>query len=297
MVLRVTRFLPFLLVAGCSAAPSFMPHDTGPPPAGAVGRDGGRVDRLFFAVTGDTRPAECDAGDRYPRATFSRIASSMRALGVQFALDLGDHMFVCSGSQAEAQRQMGMYLAAIAEGPATFWMTMGNHECGSASSGGGCSVGDGDANFAAYLSALGRPRPWYANDVSTSRGLARFVVIADDAWNSEQAAWLEETLAAADAHARYLVVARHHPLAGSRSGQREIVATIARHRPTLVLSAHAHTYARDSERSVVVGLGGAPSSWPPGFATVLETTDGALTFVLRDATGNPTGDAWSVLPP
>ena len=47
---------------------------------------------------------------------------------------------------------------------------------------------------------------------------------------------------------------------------------------------------------MVVGLGGAPSSWPPGFATVLQTADGALTFVLRDASGNPWGQPWSVPP-
>ena len=241
----MTRLALFLLAASCSGPPPYAPHDTGPPPSGEVGLSGGRVDRLFFAVTGDTRPAGCDEGDRYPRATFAQIASSMRALGVQFALDLGDHMFVCSGSHAEARRQMGHYLAAIAQGPATFFMTMGNHECGSAFTGHACAPGDGDANFAAYLEALGRPRPWYAASIETSHGLARLVVIADDAWGHEQAAWLEETLADADAHARYLLVARHHPLSGARSGEPAIVAAIARHRPTLVFSAHAHSYARD----------------------------------------------------
>jgi len=31
------------------------------------------------------------------------------------------------------------------------------------------------ANFSAYMAALRRPLPYYANDVQTSAGLARFV--------------------------------------------------------------------------------------------------------------------------
>ena len=267
---------------------------SGAPPSGAVGRDGGAVDRLWFATTGDTRPAACDASDQYPRHTLAQLARAMRELRVQFALDLGDHMFVCNGSRDEARQQMGYYLEGIAQGPATWWMTMGNHECGSAWAGRGCAVGTPDANFDAYLAALQRPRPWYANDIATTAGLARVVVVADDAWGDEQAAWLESTLQDADAHARTVIVARHHPATGSRSGSAGALATIERHRYTLLLTAHAHTYQRDSERSVMVGLGGAPARMAPGFGTVLQGADGSLTFVLRDLSGNPVGDPWSV---
>src|SRR5207237_2519631 len=41
--------------------PDGGPVDAGPAPAGSVGPDGGTVDRLWFATTGDTRPGNCDA--------------------------------------------------------------------------------------------------------------------------------------------------------------------------------------------------------------------------------------------
>ncbi len=270
--------------------------DPGNVPAGNVTSSGGSVDRLWFATTGDTRPGDCDQTDLYPKETFARISQSMKALKVQFALDLGDHMFVCNHSVAEAQQQMGYYMSGVAQGPSPFFMTMGNHECGV----GTCLPGSTDANFSTYMAALGRPKPWYAIDVQTAaQGLARFVFVADDAWGSEQAAWLESTLAEADSKAKYTIVARHHPMTGGRTGAGDLVATIEKHKYTLLLTAHTHTYARGSDhggRAPIIGIGGAPGSAPPGFATVLQESDGRLTFVLRDVTGNPVGTSWSVTP-
>jgi len=281
-------------------AGSLGPPDPGPVPSGSVGFDGGSADRLYFAVTGDTRPGACDATDQYPTAAITQIAASMKGLRVQFALDLGDHMFVCNQSVAEAQQQMGFYTAAIAGGPATWWMTLGNHECGTAYAGSSCSVGTPDANFDVFMAALKRPRPWYATDVSTSAGLARFVFVADDAWSPEQAAWLEQTLADADQRARYTIVSRHHPVRGSRSGSDAIVQAITQHKFTLLLTAHEHAYAHDPAlyggRTAIVGIGGGPSSAPPGFGTILQNPDGSMTFVLRDLTGNPVGTPWTVQP-
>ena len=291
------------MAAGCADAGASGEADAGSPPSGSVGPAGGTVDRLWFATTGDTRPGSCDATDQYPQATISTIAASMKALAVQFALDLGDHMYVCNQSFAEATQQMGFYTAAVAQGPATWFMTMGNHECGSYNRGtggsNGCFDASADANFHAYMAALGRPRPYYAVDIGTSRGLARIVSIADDAWDAAQAAWLEQTLADADLHAKYTIVARHHPVAGSRTGSGDVVATIERHKYTLVLTAHVHAYRHGTDhggRAAIIGLGGAPGVMPPGFATVLQNTDGSLTFTLRDATGNPVQAAWSVQP-
>ena len=286
---------PCGLSADGGAGGSSTTPDPGPVPAGTVGVNGGSVERLWFATTGDTRPPQCDQGDRYPREAIARIARSMKALRVQFAIDLGDHLFVCGGGDAEARRQMGSYMEAVAQGPATFWMTMGNHECGGAV----CLVGGAhDANFAAFLSALQRPRPWYWNDVATSLGSARLVVIADDSWDEAQARWLEAALAEADARAKYTIVARHHPLQGSRTGPAEILDILRRHRLSLILTAHNHDYEHDPAfwdgRSVVVGLGGAGGRW--GFGTVLQQPDGRLEFVRRDASGNPVGTAWSVAP-
>jgi len=282
--------------------------DPGAVPVGSVGANGGSVDRLWFATTGDTRPSHCNQASEYPRAAIAQVATAMKALRVQFAVDLGDHMYVCSDQgglsqaqlDAEARAQMGVYMAAIASGPATWWMTLGNHECQAAfATGSACAVGGPhDANFAAYMAALHRPQPWYANDVHTSLGLARFVVVADDAWSAAQSAWLSSTLADADAHAKYTIVVRHHPVQGSRSGRPEIVDILRQHKYSLLLTAHEHDYQHDpvgwQGRSAVVGLGGAGGKW--GFGTVLQNASGSLTFVRRDANGNPIGASWTVSP-
>src|SRR5216684_2735773 len=232
--------------------------DPGEVPAGSVGEGGGAVDRLWFATTGDTRPGFCDRTEDYPSAAIGQIARAMKELRVQLALDLGDHMYVCNQSFAEAQAQMRVYMAA-----------------------------------------LRRPLPYYFTDVQTSLGKARFVVIADDSWDAAQADWLESTLAAADASARYTIVARHHPVTGPRTGNARIVQTIARHKYSLILTAHSHLYAHDPAafggRSAILGLGGAPATTPPGFGTVLQNRDGSLTFVRRDANGNPIDVPWTVV--
>jgi hypothetical protein len=276
--------------------------DAGQVPTGSVSLDGGTVDRLWFATTGDTRPSDCDQTNAYPTAAIAQIATAMKALRVQFTVDLGDHMYVCNGSDAEAQQQMGFYMTAVSSGPANWWMTMGNHECGSNVYPYACfTTGGHDANFSAYMSALKRPLPYYFTDVVTTQGTARFVFIADDSWNSTQSAWLDATLAQADSF-KYTIVVRHHPVQGSRTGTgpsgTEIPALISKHKYTLILTAHNHDYEHDlttyGGRSTVVGLGGAGGYW--GFATLLQNDDGTLTFVQRDANGNPVGTPWTVTP-
>ena len=284
--------------------------DAGEVPAGTVDADGGTVDRLWFATTGDTRPSSCMDTANYPKAAIAQIAKAMKGLRVQFTVDLGDHMYVGSdpgcGSPTMAQMdtaartQMGDYMTAVAQGPSAWWMTMGNHECDAAFAlRQPCTMGmPHDPNFAAYMTALARPQPYYFTDVQTSQGLARFVMVADDAWDATQSAWLSSTLSYADAHAKYTIVSRHHPVTGSRSGPAEVVSILQQHKYSLVLTAHNHDYEHDTSswgsRAAVVGLGGAGGYW--GFGTVLQGTDGTLTFVQRDANGNPMGVAWTVAP-
>lgn len=277
--------------------------DAGMVPSGTVSIDGGTVDRLWFATTGDTRPANCDQTNSYPQAAIAQIATAMKTLRVQFTVDLGDHMYVCDGVDSEAQTQMGYYTSAIASGPSTWWMTMGNHECGSNKYPYACFVGGAhDANFSAYMSALKRPQPYYFTDVQTAQGKARFVFIADDAWDSTQSAWLSSNLTDADTSAKYTIIVRHHPVQGTRTGTgasgTDIPNLISAHKYTLILTAHNHDYEHDTAtyggRSTVVGLGGAGGYW--GFATLLQNDDGTLTFVQRDANGNPVGTPWAVTP-
>src|SRR4051794_17907055 len=54
--------------------------DPGEAPPGNVGEEGGAVDRLWFATTGDTRPGFCDRTQDYPSAAIGQIARAMKAL-------------------------------------------------------------------------------------------------------------------------------------------------------------------------------------------------------------------------
>jgi len=282
------------LAAACGAADPGSP--IGAP--GSVGSVGGRVDLLDFTLTGDTRPPECDLTSLYPKEILRAEVLQMAALAPQFALDLGDHMFAC-GSAERAREQMQLYAQALAGFAPPWFMTMGNHECRLADCSG--PAGASDPNYAAYLAALrqisNQERPFYALDVQTRLGLARIVVVADNVQGAEQRAWLEGTLAEADRIARYTIVARHHPIDGSRSGPAWAWEIARRHKYSLILTAHAHAYAHSGEasgRAVICGLGGA-SPAATGFCRVKQLATGELRFVRYDLAGDPL-DAWSVPP-
>jgi len=119
--------------AATDGGPGALPGtpDPGAVPSGSVGTKRRNRRPLWFGTTGDTRPPECDQTNAYPREAIGQIAAAMRALRVQFTVDLGDHLYVCNQSDAEARQQMGFYMGAVARGPPAWWMTMGNHECGS----------------------------------------------------------------------------------------------------------------------------------------------------------------------
>src|SRR5260221_10014157 len=91
----------------------------GLPKGGNVGPGGGAVDRLYFAVHGDTRPMNCNDTAGYPTMIIQNIYKREAAANVEFAVDVGDHMFVCSGTLAQAQAQMKLYTAAAALLPKT----------------------------------------------------------------------------------------------------------------------------------------------------------------------------------
>ena len=267
-------------------------HDGGP-----IGPGGGAVDLLDFVVTGDTRPPNCGATALYPSAIHAQVIKAMEAARPQFALDLGDHMYVCGQDAAAAQRQMDLYVQPLAGFPVPFFMTMGNHEC---ENGADCSQNHADVNFAAFSKALqtvsGQSLPYYALQIETRLGRATVVVVADNYFDATAQSWLEQTLADADRRSAYTIVAKHHPVTGSRMGPLGPLQVIQRHKVSLILTAHDHRYSHDTvsfgARSVICGLGGANAAHT-GYCRVAQASDGSLKFSVFDATGNP-GDAWSV---
>jgi hypothetical protein len=252
-------------------------------------------------MTGDTRPPACDQNGSYPTAVHAQIVAAMGKLGPQFGLDLGDHMYVCGQSLANAQLQMGYYTQGLKGFPSYFAMTMGNHEC---EGGKDCSANTTDVNYSTFLAALQQvsqqAQPNYALQIHTRLGRATVVVVADNSFSSADQAWLARTLADADANSKYTLIAKHHPVTGTRPGPAVVWQTIQPHKYSLLLMAHNHDYEHSGSnvtsdgRGVICGLGGANTSHT-GFCRVQQAADGTLHFTQYDVNANP-GDTWSVPP-
>ena len=265
-----------------------------------VGAHGGSVAMLHFGLAGDTRPPSCEDTAGYPSGVISTIALEFEKLGVDFALDLGDHMYVCNNSSSVAQAQMGLYMQGIKPFTGTWFMTMGNHECTATP----CTANSSNANYVAFMNALApiSKSPYYSFDVQTALGLATFVIIADNAFDSTEAAWLDATLATADQKAKYTIVARHHPEGDtSVATNAESVQIIRNHKFALFLTGHEHLYKHmttDNGRDLVLGNGGAPliaGGAYNGYAVVDQQSNGDLKVSVYD-TGNVLQDSWSVGP-
>jgi hypothetical protein len=265
-----------------------------------IGPSGGSVTLLHFGMTGDTRPPACEDTANYPTGVINAIADQFESLGLQFALDLGDHMYVCNNSLSTANTQMGMYMQAAQRFKGTWFMTMGNHEC----SGTPCLPGSSNANYVSYMNALApiSKLPYYSFDIQTSLGLATFVIIADNAWSTAQSSWLQQTLTTADTRARYTIVARHHPEGDtSVTTNADSVQIIRQHKFSLFLTGHSHEYKHmttDNGRDIVLGTGGAPliaGGAFHGYALVDQQGDGNLKVTVFDVS-NVQQDSWTVPP-
>lgn len=273
--------------------------DPGPRPArGEVGVGGGVVDRLHFGFTGDTRPSDPDQTALYPVATIRRIFERMAAAEVQFAVDLGDHMYVVSDPSG-APVQMGYYNGAAARLGRPLFMTLGNHDCNQIN----CFYARSDPNFSAFMEAhrAVAPEPNYRFTVMTRSGPAVFVVIADNFFDAQSFEWLERALAEADRTARYTIVARHHPLGYDSVSTLATERIVRAHKYSLLLTGHAHAYTRDrrdpSGRTLIYGLGGVPSSGPGwGYGTVMQGLDDKLYVTIYDQASGLPIDGWSVPP-
>ncbi|MBS2027427.1 MAG: metallophosphoesterase [Deltaproteobacteria bacterium] len=262
------------------------------------------MDLLKFGVSGDTRPPACNDTANYPTAIINAIGDAEKAAGAQFALDLGDHMFVCNNHQATADAQMNKFMQGVAHFGGTWFMTEGNHECMGAGSG-FCPLGSTNVNYQAFLNALApiASKPYYKRNIHTRLGLATFVFIADNSWDSAQETWLENTLTTADSNATYTIICKHHPQGDtSIASNQTIMQVIRRHKFSLLLTGHVHEYAHqsaDSGRDLVMGLGGAPFSGGAnyhGYAIVDQKANGKLRVSVYDVHTGTLHDQWTVDP-
>ena len=293
-----------------------------PPPFGTVGAQGGTVSRLLFGVTGDTRPANGDDVSGYPTSVITNIFGAMQTAGAQFAVATGDHQYVISSGYSGSQQQLQLYQQAMQalQGKPIF-PVMGNHECSESAF---CAVGGySPGRFQAYMDILVTPygysQPYYSFDVKTDNGasIARFILAADTAWDSNQSAWLDQTLSAAQSEAKYIFLFRHYPIGTLTSDAnvgpslQEEESIINKYHYTLLITGHNHEYSRDPNvpNVIVMGLGGAPFATaggdrPPtrfesfwGYLIVEQQGDGTIQVTLYDQ-ANPGApmDAVTVAP-
>ena len=265
-----------------------------------IGPSGGAVSLLHFAVTGDTRPKACEDVAGYPTAVITSIAAAFETEGAQFAVDLGDHMYVCNNDLANARAQMALFMSATGAYSGTWFMTMGNHECFHSP----CLLDSKVANYVAYTEALApvSKLPYYSFDVDTSGGRATFVVIADNGWNAAQESWLKQTLTRADRDAAYTIVVRHHPPSDtSLTEHAAILAVIHAHKFALLLTGHDHKYEHpprtDNGRVLVLGTGGAPLVAGGsffGYAMVDQLPSGELQVTVKNIATGLAHDTWTV---
>jgi hypothetical protein len=265
------------------------------PVTGTVGNTGGSVSRLMFAVVGDTRPATEDDTSNYPTSVITGIYQDIQALNPtpSFVVSTGDYQFSNpSGSQASAQ--MDLYLGARASfknGPS--FPAMGNHECNGATVS-NCGSGNTNGvtnNYQSFMTKmmqpLGQSKPYYEIDVDAmdKSWTAKFLVVAANAWDSTQSAWLDGAMAKATT---YTFLIRHESASTSPAppGVAGAEGIMAKHPYTLSFVGHTHSYYHGKgAREVLFGNGGAPlTSKSYGFGLVQQRSDGAIVVDAIDAT-------------
>jgi len=268
----------------------------GGPVMGTVTAMGGTVNRLFFSVVGDTRPAVQDDTAGYPTAIINKIYQDIQSLDPQpsFVLSTGDYQFsTYYGVQAAAQ--LDLYLGARATYTGPLFPTMGNHECTGATIS-NCGTGNANGitnNYTSYLTKLLGPisqdKPYYEIDVSAADAswTAKFLFVAANAWDADQGTWLDTAMAKATT---YTFIIRHES-AQTNPGPPGVAGSemiMANHPYTLSIVGHTHSYSHyGSSREIIIGNGGAPitSSKDYGFGLLQQrTSDGAIVVDMLDAT-------------
>jgi hypothetical protein len=272
----------------CASDGGIVPPDGGANvDAGGIGPNGGVVTSLYFAVVGDTRPANQDDTPNYPTQIIDQIFRDLEAMSPkpQFVLSTGDYMFADpSGTQGAAQ--VHLYVQSATKFSNILFPVMGNQECtGSTSS--NCS-GSPTNNYNAYLSGLvtplGKSEPYYSVPITASDGSwsAKLIVLACNAWDSTQAAWFSTQLGTATT---YTFVSRHEP---SSAANAPCVSTtdsmLSQTSYDLLITGHSHTFDHPTNQEIIVGNGGAPISGPVdyGYATIQQQPGGGFLVTEYD---------------
>ena len=283
-------------LAACDSSSSVAPADASLPldaPArSGAGNGGGLLTDLRFAVVGDTRPANLDDTANYPTAIVQQIWTDVEAEVPHpaFAVSTGDYMFASTSGQ-EADPQLDLYLGARMAFHGIVYPALGNHECNGYTSS-NCGPGNAEGqprNYVAFVEKLLGPidetRPYYVERFAAADGSwsAKLVVIAANAWDARQAAWLDAALAEPTT---YTFALRHEGHdATTAPGTDPSAQILAKHPLTLLIVGHTHAYRHYAAyREIIVGNGGAPltSAANYGYVIVARQPDGTLHVTSKD---------------
>ncbi|HWE30196.1 MAG TPA: metallophosphoesterase [Polyangia bacterium] len=261
---------------------------------GATGGVGGAL--LSFAVFGDCRPPLPEDTTQYPTMIVTSIFTRAEDAGVQFVIGTGDYMNAFTQTAVDAQVDLFLGARAAFKGPV--YLTMGNHECMTTTTG-NCPNANESPNAQVYMAKLapaGSTKPYFRIDLPTPFGAAKLVFVAANAWSTEQNDWLKLQLADAT---RYTFVMRHEASNDqSAPGVGPSDALMMGAPLTVGFFGHTHVYQRVDPSHVIAGNGGAPldSGTQYGLVLVTQRADGNVALTAIDqATGNAI-DAWSVTP-
>jgi hypothetical protein len=186
---------------------------------------------------------------------------------------------------SEQGPQLDLYLNARTAFTGMVYPAMGNHECtGYTASNCGPASRDGTtANYTQFLARMvmpiGETQPYYIERFAAMDGSwsAKAVVIAANAWNATQQAWLDHVLGEPTT---YTFVVRHEAhYSNTAPGVDGSAPILAAHPLTLLIVGHTHSYEHvPAYREIVVGNGGAPltSSTDYGYVMVARRADATL---------------------
>jgi hypothetical protein len=263
-----------------------VPADDGGVPMGTVGPNGGTVNRLYFAVVGDTRPSVEDDTANYPTAIITKIYQDIEALSPrpQFVVTTGDYQFA-RPTGSEGAKQVALYVTARNAFNGTVFPVMGNHECTGATA---TNCTGPTNNLTAFtnllLQPIGQTDPYYAVQINDVGGAwtSKFIFTACNMWSTTQQSWLQTQLAMPTT---YTFVVRHMPLSSNGPCNTAMDPIVRGATLDGFLVGHTHTvYFSSSNKQLVEGVGGAPitSTANYGFATIEKNVGSGFTVRQYD---------------
>ena len=199
-------------------------------------------------------------GGNAERATATAMDRLEQVREFDALLLLGDNVYP-AGDPTSIKTKLLEPLAPVLDGPTELIAALGNHDV---------KTGDGDPQIA----ALGLPGRWYEREIGPVRVVVVDSTKADD---TDQIAWVRQTLSAPTDKDWTVVVQHHPPFSAGYHGSHgpsdaNLVPLYTEFSVDLVLAGHDHDYQRTSPQGGVTYIvsGAAAKLRPTGRASFTE---------------------------